>query len=1009
VSRNRGGGGPERRHRLALLSRRPAGRVVAVVPAKNNGQTVGATVHAVAGIPEVDEVVVVDDASSDMTGVTAAEAGARVVSLAQNRGKGGAMREGLATVENASVLLFIDADTGESAASARLLLEPVLKGEADLAVGILPAAGRRGGFGIVRKLAAWGIEKACGFRTDAPLSGQRAVRADLLREMELEEAFGLETAMTIDAVRAGMRVVEVRVEMTHEHRGRGIGGFIHRARQLRDVLLVLWARIPPRRVRVAAVIGATLAIATLAVSTGGIAGWTPPLAGDQVRKVLIFSIPYLSLDDLSPQLTPELWSLTKRGAVGAMSIRTGSPRPSLFEAYTSIGAGNRVKAGNRRIPEDLAGLALDVGESFEGGTAGAALERRVGITPDGAVVHLGVGALQKVNATEPVSTQPGAFGQTLREAGLASGVVGSGDLGFGARSARTMRRAAAASVMDASGVVGFGTVSPSLLVAAPDAPFGVRADAKSVVTQALRALDSAAVVLVDPGDTTRAAAASDLAFPEAAEVARLRAVKATDQILGEISAMLPEDAALFVIAPVPSGSSAALTPAVAVGPGIPRGLMESPSTKRRGLVTLTDLAATVLDGLGLVAPGGMAGSAWGYVPDPGERVEALRWINAQATVREDMYLPATVTYIAIQVLTYVLAFILYSRGQPRGKARRLLRGAALVLVAFAPATFLLRLFPLERWGPAVGAVILVVVTCGLAAIAATRTRRPLSGMGFLLGATAAILILDVVGGSNLQSSSLLGYSPLVAGRFHGLGNTAFALLGASAVLLVGVLLHFSRRKEDALWAAAAFLALVVLIDAHPNLGSDVGGLVTLVPAFGVSLMLFQGRRLTPRRLLALAGLTVVALAAVTVADVLRAAGDRTHLGRIASQVPSEGWSLLGTMLQRKARTNLAVLRISAWTWLVPIGTVFLLYLIVRRGILQQVLPPISPLRAATVGALTLAVLGSITNDSGIVISAMVLALLLPFLVYATTVDLAPAAGMRVMEPVPDISDRTLPD
>jgi hypothetical protein len=115
------------------------------------------------------------------------------------------------------------------------------------------------------------------------------------------------------------------------------------------------------------------------------------------------------------------------------------------------------------------------------------------------------------------------------------------------------------------------------------------------------------------------------------------------------------------------------------------------------------------------------------------------------------------------------------------------------------------------------------------------------------------------------------------------------------------------------------------------------------------------------------------------------------------------------MLQRKARTNLAVLRISAWTWLVPIGTVFLLYLIVRRGILQQVLPPISPLRAATVGALTLAVLGSITNDSGIVISAMVLALLLPFLVYATTVDLAPAAGMRVMEPVPEISDRTLPD
>src|SRR5207302_770562 len=104
-----------------------------------------------------------------------------------------------------------------------------LNGDADMTVGVLPAAGKRGGFGLVRDLSRAGAARAAGWRPTAPLSGQRAVRAEILRDLDLAPGFGLETALNIDAARVGARVVEVPVVMEHRHTGRGFRGFGHRA------------------------------------------------------------------------------------------------------------------------------------------------------------------------------------------------------------------------------------------------------------------------------------------------------------------------------------------------------------------------------------------------------------------------------------------------------------------------------------------------------------------------------------------------------------------------------------------------------------------------------------------------------------------------------------------------------------------------------------------------------------------------------------------------------------
>ena len=221
-------------------------RVTAVVPARDRADTVGHTVSALAGLAEVETVWVVDDGSADDTASVAAAAGARVIPLPVNVGKGGAVAAAVAATPYAEVYLLVDADVGTSAVNAGPLLGPLLAGEADMTVGVLPAAGGKGGFGLVRDLAGAGITRACGFRPRAPLSGQRAVAGPLLRSLALTPRFGLEVGLTIDAIRAGARVVEVDVDLAHHHTGRSLAGFAHRAGQGRDVVVALWPRLTSR-------------------------------------------------------------------------------------------------------------------------------------------------------------------------------------------------------------------------------------------------------------------------------------------------------------------------------------------------------------------------------------------------------------------------------------------------------------------------------------------------------------------------------------------------------------------------------------------------------------------------------------------------------------------------------------------------------------------------------------------------------------------------------------------
>ena len=171
-------------------------RVSLVIPAYNEADTIGPVLDVVRSMPDIDQVIVVSDGSTDATAVVARMAGARVVELPTNQGKGAAMLMGVEAAQGSDVIVFLDADlVGLTAAHVRALLEPVLSGEVEATVGVFE--GGRVSTDLALALAPF-------------LSGQRALRRHLMEKVAIGDSrFGVELALNRALKRRGVSIREV--------------------------------------------------------------------------------------------------------------------------------------------------------------------------------------------------------------------------------------------------------------------------------------------------------------------------------------------------------------------------------------------------------------------------------------------------------------------------------------------------------------------------------------------------------------------------------------------------------------------------------------------------------------------------------------------------------------------------------------------------------------------------------------------------------------------------------
>jgi hypothetical protein len=262
-----------------------------------------------------------------------------------------------------------------------------------------------------------------------------------------------------------------------------------------------------------------------------------------------------------------------------------------------------------------------------------------------------------------------------------------------------------------------------------------------------------------------------------------------------------------------------------------------------------------------------------------------------------------------------------------------------------------------------------------------------------LALTVALFTADVLAGGPLQVNAVFGYSLAVGWRFVGLGNLAFALFGAAAVILAALMVERWGRASFP-WATALLVG-VVLVEGWPTLGADVGGVLSMVPAFGITLIVLSGRRPGPRDLVALGGAALGAVLVFAFVDGTRSSSERTHLARIAEHVVAGRLGAVGDTVGRRFQASFGTADIAVWLVLLGVVAAVAGYVVlVARGVLGPGVPARfrpTPTMAAALGLATLAVVGLVANDSSIAVPATMLIVVAPTMIVRSV---APAGALR---------------
>lgn len=213
-----------------------------IIPAYNEEERIGTTLRSLVQSGSwFDELIVVDDGSNDKTHSIAEQWTKQVMRIEQNQGKGFALQMG-SSMAKGDILLFLDADLEETAAFGKQLLPPLEQNKVEMTVAILPPT-RKSGFGLVKRLARWGIYRETGVFLEAPLSGQRAIRRNIYQACSPgDQGFGFEVGLTVELLKAGYSIEEVEIPFCHRETGKNISGFMHRFRQGVAVSQALFSR-----------------------------------------------------------------------------------------------------------------------------------------------------------------------------------------------------------------------------------------------------------------------------------------------------------------------------------------------------------------------------------------------------------------------------------------------------------------------------------------------------------------------------------------------------------------------------------------------------------------------------------------------------------------------------------------------------------------------------------------------------------------------------------------------
>lgn len=435
---------------------------------------------------------------------------------------------------------------------------------------------------------------------------------------------------------------------------------------------------------------------------------------------------------------------------------------------------------------------------------------------------------------------------------------------------------------------------------------------------------------------------------------------ASDQVVTTLAAR--DDVTVLVtgIGPAPGSKDPSLGVAYRLGTTLP-GFLTSASTRREGVVTLTDLTRTLIDfarGPGAAVPLTVDGAPLTVVPTD----LTLPRIERQVAEVRALSDAAPVGYLSLGIGGALLVVVLVV-GTWRRRwlvPERILTLGTVTLTAMM-LTGSVPWARAERPGLVVSVTVWAWVTVlTLAAVGLSRLLRVPAAVA-AAALTVAAFTVDAALGGPMQPGSLINSRPVFGLRWYGFGNVTFAAYASAGLLLAGWVAHrllAAGRRRSAVLAVAAIGTGIVVCEGWPSMGTDFGGVIALTPAVVWLCLVLSGVRVTWPRVVAVGASAVLAIGAISVADWSRGPDRRSHLGNFVQRV------IDGDAVDVVSRKAVA----SAATVLSPYGISLVVgvaaWAVVFRYVLPQVVDDFPTLPQVLVAVIIMAGLGTLLNDGG---------------------------------------------
>ncbi|MDU3423297.1 MAG: hypothetical protein E6005_05455 [Peptostreptococcus sp.] len=523
----------------------------------------------------------------------------------------------------------------------------------------------------------------------------------------------------------------------------------------------------------------------------------------------------------------------------------------------------------------------------------------------------------------------GYLGQTISSNGKKIGVLGNSDY-YDSTGQFVKNRDFCLAVMDSRGRIHDGVLD-GINKKKTNFPYGIGTDYKKLREETKRLYESSDLLFVELGDTFRLDEYKEnLNKNTYAKMKRMVYSEANKYIASTLK-MAGDNDTIYIIGSFPSRldykNNRRLAPVIRIDKSEKgSGLLETSTTRRKGVIANIDLGVDILNRFGLKNKF-MNGRVIKSVPMENS-FEYLQKDYKKIIAISSIRMSIINIYVTIIVASWIIcALALWKKEKipqkHRGKVLNVLK-EFVKLGLIMPLAFLTAPILQARTEPGVALSIIAATIVYYLAGRVLFKNDDMKQICLFASAMIAIIVVDSALYTPLMESNIMSYDPMIGARYYGIGNEYEGVTIGSAIIAFAILLEHKSIKR---WMVVPFLLLVLFTSAYPAMGANVGGAISECVAYIVFILLIYDIKIDLKKalmiLLATGGLVV----AFAIADI--ALGLGSHLGNFVNQILANGPMEIVNVFARKIEMNVKLAQTTVWVNILLAGLAILALIIFR--------------------------------------------------------------------------------